>query len=270
MERTMTQQVIICKGIPASGKSTWATAKAKEAGWKRVNKDELRRMLDGGKYSKSNEMFVLELRDSIIASALRKGHNVVVDDTNLYPCHESSIKHIVDIFNSVHTPYDMPLDTPYREAVVEVKWFPITLEDALARDCTREHMVGREVIEKMYKQYQKAGGPTPEPIEVVKQEINPDLPWCIICDLDGTLSKFKEKGHRGPFDASKCDEDDVNYAVGDLLRIIEANNYYMSFSSKPLTNYQDTIFVSGRFDTYKQQTLKFFDKYGFNYSVSTT
>jgi predicted kinase len=50
-------KVILCVGIPASGKTTWAKEQVKNGGgkWKRVNKDDLRAMVDCGQFSKSNE-----------------------------------------------------------------------------------------------------------------------------------------------------------------------------------------------------------------------
>ena len=57
------------KGLPASGKSTYAKKLANK-GWTRVNKDDLRAMLNDGKWSRSNEKFVLKVRDFIVADAL--------------------------------------------------------------------------------------------------------------------------------------------------------------------------------------------------------
>jgi predicted ABC-type ATPase len=60
------------KGLPGSGKTTWAkemVSKSKGS-VKRVNKDDLRAMLDAGEWSKENEKFVLKVRDFIIEKAL--------------------------------------------------------------------------------------------------------------------------------------------------------------------------------------------------------
>ena len=49
-------KLIMTKGLPASGKSTWAKQYLDDnPGTKRVNKDDLRAMLDNGKWSKRNE-----------------------------------------------------------------------------------------------------------------------------------------------------------------------------------------------------------------------
>ena len=79
--------LFMLKGLPASGKSTWAKAKMAEhpGSCKRVNKDDLRAMLDLGKWSQDNEKFVLSVSRSIVDGALGHGKHVIVDDTNLAP-----------------------------------------------------------------------------------------------------------------------------------------------------------------------------------------
>ena len=83
-------KVIILKGLPASGKSTWALEQtAKHGNYKRINKDDLRAMIDGGKWSKAREQHVLDTRDWFINLCLSRKLNVIVDDTNFAPKHEA-------------------------------------------------------------------------------------------------------------------------------------------------------------------------------------
>ncbi|KKL23847.1 hypothetical protein LCGC14_2421320, partial [marine sediment metagenome] len=51
------KQVTILKGLPASGKTTWAIGQIiKNPGkCKRINKDDLREMFDCGQWSRDNE-----------------------------------------------------------------------------------------------------------------------------------------------------------------------------------------------------------------------
>jgi predicted kinase len=74
------KEVILTKGLPASGKSTWAKKQVLESttNYKRVNKDDLRDMLDAGRFSKGNEAFLLTVRDFVILEALNKGYHVIV------------------------------------------------------------------------------------------------------------------------------------------------------------------------------------------------
>ena len=130
--------IYLLKGLPASGKSTWAKERiAKDPNTKRVNKDDLRAMLDNSRWSKANEKFVLKLRDHIIVEALNDGKHIIVDDTNLHPKHEINLKRIAKEHN----------------AKVEVVFFDTPVEVCLERDAKRENPVGDEVIISMYDRY---------------------------------------------------------------------------------------------------------------------
>ena len=61
---------------------------------KRVCKDDLREMLDGGVWSEENEERILMVRDSLVSSLLAQGLDVIVDDTNLHPKHERRLREI--------------------------------------------------------------------------------------------------------------------------------------------------------------------------------
>lgn len=80
--------LVICRGLPASGKTTWALAwvSADREHRARVNRDDLRVMTDDGVFIPD----VTEPRITLIALAsvralLRQGISVVSDDTNLHP-----------------------------------------------------------------------------------------------------------------------------------------------------------------------------------------
>ena len=84
------------KGLPSSGKSTFCREELIPKGWKRVNKDSLREMIDDSKWSKQNEKEIIEIRDLAIIHYLDNGYNVVVDDTNLAPIHKETLVEIAD------------------------------------------------------------------------------------------------------------------------------------------------------------------------------
>jgi predicted kinase len=68
-------KLLMLKGLPASGKSTYAKKLAQD-GYVRVNKDDLRAMLHAGKWSKINEKQVLATRDQIVRDSLFAGKSV--------------------------------------------------------------------------------------------------------------------------------------------------------------------------------------------------
>lgn len=135
-------KLIMLKGLPGSGKTTYANAMVKKSlgRLKRVNKDELRAMLDGGKWSKDNERFVLDVRDWICAKALNDGLDVIVDDTNLNLLHEQHLRAMAGITG----------------AEFEEVYLDVPLEECIARDAVRgAKSVGEGVITDMYKRYVK-------------------------------------------------------------------------------------------------------------------
>ncbi len=214
-------------GLPASGKSTWAKQKVDKSpnGIKRVNKDELRAMLDNSYFSKGNEKFVLDIQDQIIKAALENGKHVIVDNTHLSAKHEARIRKLIKGL-----------------AVLEIVDFRhVPLETCIERDLKRFNSVGEKVIRDMYNQF-IAPPRSPQPI------YNPALPDVILCDLDGTLALI---GDRSPYDAAKCELDRVNEPVRSILA----------------TSGKAIVFVSGREDKFKPQTLAWLAKHKISFEA---
>lgn len=212
----MSKQVIILKGLPGCGKTTWAKEQIDKypGRYKRINKDDLRLMLDNGKWSQGNEKFVLKVRDALILLGLQEGYHVIVDDTNLHPKHERTIRELVQ---------DL--------AQVEIKDFThVPLDTCIERDRHRPNYVGEQVIRTMYRDFLQ-----PKPPVIVD---DPALPRAIICDLDGTLALLNG---RNPYDASKCEQDHVNEPIADIVKKYHHNGYTI-------------ILVSGRSSQHQPQT----------------
>ena len=185
-------KVTILKGLPASGKSTWAKSQC-DNNTIRINKDDLRNML-GGDFSKWKESLVLELRDRIIQESLDSGKNVIVDDTNFHPKHEERIRDIAKLF----------------DVEVEIKMFDTPVEECIKRDQKRDKPVGKSVIMDMYRKYVKK---IPEQIPY-----NNLLPDCVIVDIDGTLAHMT---NRSPYDYTKVDTDVVDETIKMILQPYE-------------------------------------------------
>src|SRR5829696_2112899 len=74
-------KLTITRGLPGSGKTTWAKAQHRTA---RVNRDELRRMLHGGWTGEDwAERQVTKAQRATIEALLRANVDVISDDTNL-------------------------------------------------------------------------------------------------------------------------------------------------------------------------------------------
>lgn len=182
------KQVLILQGLPASGKSTYAKELVLEnpGRWVRVNKDLLREMAHASYFSKGNEKFTRQLRNTIILTALEAGKHVVIDDTNF----GSNINQIKELVKGK------------AEVKVNSSFLETPVEECIRRDLLRLKSVGKDVIMKMYNQFVRA--------TEQKIEHNPNLPDAIIVDMDGTLALM---GDRSPYDVSKCDQDPPNYPV---------------------------------------------------------
>lgn len=210
-------KLVMTKGLPGSGKSTWAKEQLKRNGnWKRVNKDELRAMLDDGHWSGSNEKFVVAIRDAIIIEALQKGISIISDDTNLDPKHEERFRYLARTYGA--------------SLVIEDRFLQVPLEECIKRDLGRLNSVGAKVIRDMYDKYVAVKYDPPV--------WDANLPTAIICDLDGTLALFGKKN------AYSRDfiNDELSLPVATTLkRYYEAGGY-------------NIILLSGREDKYEAET----------------
>lgn len=139
------KKIILLKGLPGSGKTTWAKKYiAEHANTKRVNKDELREMLDSSVWSKENEAFVLDIRDLIVSMAMIQGYNVIIDDTNFASEHEESVREDVEFHNK---------NTLKERYEVQTAYIVIPLEECIARNAKRAKPVPESVIREMHKKY---------------------------------------------------------------------------------------------------------------------
>jgi len=185
-------KVLFLKGLPASGKSTFAkelVSKEPDT-WVRVNKDDFRSMLHDKKWSRGREKTVEATQISVAQAALGRGQSVIVDNTHLSPRHENIWQKIAKEYN----------------AEFEVKYFDTSVEKCLDRDQKRGAQVGcvgKDVIVRMSYQLQE------------KYEPNTELPKAIICDIDGTLAIMHD---RGAYEWDKVGNDLLNPAVKMMIR----------------------------------------------------
>lgn len=226
------QKLVLPVGIPACGKSTWAKEEVRKdpEGTTRVNRDDLRNMMSNYTFTDSNEKLVTGVRDFAITHALRRGRNVIVDETNLNP---RAFPEFCDMVKKLNI-----------DCMVMEKAFYIELEEAIERDSKRagSGQVGEEVVRKFWK---KSGGKQHKhykpKVEVFYKNQHcgenlasamvqdETLPKAIICDLDGTLALI---GKRSPYDASNCDiVDSPNKPVVTTVQTFHDAGYKIIFCS---------------------------------------
>lgn len=132
---------IITRGIPASGKTTWATAWVAESPDTRgrVNRDDIR-MSVFGKGHGVDERVITRVQDATIRALASQGMDVVVDNTNLNPRHGARLSMLLTSLGYV----------------VEVRDFDVTVAEAIARDARRDRPVGADVIISFHERYRVA------------------------------------------------------------------------------------------------------------------
>ncbi len=223
----MSQHCILLKGLPGSGKSTWARAQITKHPdrYKRVNRDDLRAMLDNGKWSRAREKHIRLIELQIARFYLSYGFSVLIDDCNLS---ESAQSLWQDFARQTAVP------------LVVQDFTDVSLETCIARDLERQRSVGERVIRQMYRQFLVPA--------VTPPVVDPALPSALICDLDGTLALLNG---RDPYNASTCEQDLVNAPVAALVA--------------QCADAGDTIlFTSGRSDAHREQTLRWLAQLGYH------
>jgi predicted kinase len=202
---------ILCQGISASGKSTYARKLLEnDPWWTELNRDRWRFALFAGgtedwglyKFSKANEDKVSEFIKKDWLSAVARGDNVVCSDTNLSQKYVDQWRKEAETYG-----YDF-----------QVLQFPVTLDEALKRDERRPNSVGSKVIVEQYKRWLKL-------TNRVAYVPNENLPECILVDIDGT----------GPFEWLKVGVDSPRQFVLDIIEAYQTR--YPSVA---------TVLLSGR------------------------
>lgn len=132
------QRIIFCKGLPASGKSTWSKQFCIEnPEFIRLNKDDIREIMGNLPFSREVENVVLAIQRKMAETILSVGKSLIIDDTNFAQKHYDYYRGIAD---RLHLQIDQLI-------------FNTPLEECIDRDSKREKSVGKEVIIQMYKKY---------------------------------------------------------------------------------------------------------------------
>lgn len=202
------KKIILTKGLPASGKTTWAKQYAEDnPDYIRISRDDLRHMR--GKYwIPKQESIINDMVNQCILSALRADKNVILDATNLG---EATCVQLSSLLNEHKI-----------EAKIEIKDFTdIPFWECVERDRQRENSVGFQVIHRMWSKHLK---PTRGESKHAKK-----LPQAFIFDIDGTLAKMSD---RSPYDWTRVGEDELNIPVFKLYEALKDRYKIIIFTGR--------------------------------------
>ena len=130
-------KLIVCCGIPGSGKTTYVQKCIKQYGGIHLSSDLIRKELYGDESIQGDPSEVFSLMQSRAIEALNNGESVYYDATNITRKDRASIISVCPKFIQIEC---------------HVIWAPI--EICIERDVARERTVGQVVINRMLKRFQ--------------------------------------------------------------------------------------------------------------------
>jgi len=232
-------ELIITRGLPASGKSTWArTWVADEPlARARVNRDDLRANLYGtARPVHQQESAISVAQQAAVRALLTAGRSVVVDDMHLRARYVSAWVELAAAANAGFGVQDFT-DVPVQEC--------IRRDDE--RAARGDRAVGATVIQELHDRFLASGRGLPAAALVPKPTAagvapgaayrpDPALPGAWLVDVDGTLALMgTAAGARGPFEWHRVGEDAPNPAVVDLVRALAATAAIVVMSGRDET-----------------------------------
>ena len=145
------KRIILTRGIPASGKSTWAKQEVlKDPEHSiRINRDDLRNMC--GKYwVPAREHYIEACKGLILISAMNfQFDTIIIDEMNLNPKESGKLKGEIAMVNNA-------FKSGQDKYVVEIKDFTdVPLDVCLERDSKRENPIGENVIRDIFNKYKE-------------------------------------------------------------------------------------------------------------------
>lgn len=146
------KQILILRGIPASGKTTYALKWVNEDPNNRVrlNQDDIRTMfgkywLDDPKALNKREIIVRSTLNTLLSESMFQQFDIVVDNMNLNPTVINYLQGAVNFFN-MKFPDKIGYEIKYKD-------FFIPLEECIKRDAKRPRSLGKKVITSIYNKY---------------------------------------------------------------------------------------------------------------------
>lgn len=232
------QKMVLTRGLPASGKTTWATLWAQRDSDNRrlVSRDDIRPSVGaapGSVGTTEEENLVTSLQRHLLRSYLRAGRDVVVADTNL---RRRSAKSLVEFALTIRP-----------DLTVEVQDFHADLDDLIVRDASRPNAVGEGTLRTMWARFPRKNWWDLEQL-LIDAESSPavqpyvqdtNLSEAVLVDIDGTVAHMDG---RGPYEYDKVLTDQPDLAVIDAVRAVADHGFkILVLSGRDGSCYQNTL-----------------------------
>ncbi len=162
--------------------------------------------------------------------AFLRNKSVISSDTNLVQKHISQMSSIA---------------RKYGATIEIVSLLDVPLKELIERDQKRKGSVGEQVIRRMFHEQVKTM-PT-------FLKYDPELPFVVICDLDGTLTLGPKD--RSPYEWEKVGNDDINIGIAHVLDGIK------------IINYAKVVIFSGRDAVCRKQTEAWLERHDIEYDM---
>lgn len=238
-------KLIICRGIPASGKSTWAKNWVAEDPTHRArfNWDDARNMM--GPYwvpERENSGILKDLRTTFLETAMRLSWDIVIDNMNLNPKELAYYRDLVKNHNNLN---------PNNQYKVETKDFYTPVDVCIERDSKRENPIGEKVIRDIWRKYKQDIWLRESEAKINSlKTYDSTKPDCILVDMDGTLAfNLQGRPFYGPGTVESIQYDTPLISTVSILRAMK------------MTGTCKVIIVTGRDESCQEATEQWLKDY---------
>lgn len=188
--------IIVTRGLPASGKTTWARQ------WKAQSEDriilsiremrknlclEIENVQDENIRDKIADLGTIIIKD-VLTNAMNMNLDICLDDYNLDTQTINVIQGIINWNNQKDKKDKNVYGEIQQDYQLIIKDFFVSLDECIKRDSLRKDKIGEYAIRQMFNEHRETiQSALTDKIKAMKPKVDATLPMCMICDLDNTL-----------------------------------------------------------------------------------